>query len=99
MYFVYHLPNLFHVCEKKTELDTYEINYWQRKCNGLPWRRLAPQEMPFTFSKVNKCMKKLNPHKKEKIPMKGEGILQVTLNFQVIYFKSQKTCTFQLDAH
>lgn len=43
-------------------------NYWQRKCKGLPLRRLDSQDRPFTFSKINKCIikKKKNPHKKEK---------------------------------
>lgn len=58
---------LFHICEKKTGLNTHEINYWQRKFKGLPLRRLDSQEMPFTFSKINKHIKKPNkPHKKEK---------------------------------
>lgn len=44
---------LFHIREKKTGLNTCEINYWQRKRIGLPLRRSESQETPLTFSKIN----------------------------------------------
>lgn len=67
---------LFHICEQKTGLNTYEINYWQRKWEHLPSTRSDSQETPFPFSKINKIIKKKSQKENKKVCLKEEGFLR-----------------------